>query len=96
MVMRILDIVASADTADQGSAVLSRILPELRRGEEVVISFDGVMNATPSFVNASFVALLDDYSFDEIKRRIKVVKSTRQINDVIKTRLHREAELRAA
>jgi hypothetical protein len=39
------------------------------------------MNATPSFVNASFVALLDDSSFEEIKRRIKVVKSTRQINE---------------
>jgi hypothetical protein len=94
--IRILDIVPSADTGDQGSAVLACILRELHQHQHIVISFDGVMNATPSFVNASFVALLDDYPLEEIRRRMKVVKSNRQINEMIKGRLYREAELRAA
>jgi len=96
MVIKVREIALAADTGDQGSAVLAYIQRELREHGDVVISFEGVMNATPSFVNASFVALLEDYSLEEIKRRIKVVKSTRQINEMIKSRLYREAELRAA
>ncbi|MBV8769119.1 MAG: STAS-like domain-containing protein [Hyphomicrobiales bacterium] len=94
--IRILDIVPGADTGDQGAAVLEHVLCKLREHQDVVISFEGVMNATPSFVNASFVELLDSYPLEEIRRRIKVVKSTRQINEVIKERLYREAEVRAA
>jgi hypothetical protein len=94
--IRIRDLVPSADTTEQGLAILTCLLRELRCDGEVLISFEGLRTATPSFVNASFVELLRDYPLDEIKRRIKVVKSTRQINEVIKERLYREAELRAA
>lgn len=47
--------------------------------------------ATSSFVNAAFVPLLDFVSFVELKRRIKVVDSNRQINEMIRTRMEREA-----
>jgi hypothetical protein len=43
----------------------------------------------PSFVNTSFLKLLEDWTLDELKRRIRVVNSTRQINDMIKSRLER-------
>ncbi|MBV9568808.1 MAG: STAS-like domain-containing protein [Hyphomicrobiales bacterium] len=94
--IRVLDIVPSADTTEQGLALLTHLLRGLRQEGDVVISFDGLRTATPSFVNASFVELLRDYPLEEIKRRVKVVKSTRLINEVIKERLFREAKLRAA
>jgi hypothetical protein len=55
-----------------------------------VVSFGGVHSATSSFVNSAFVPLLDDISLDDLKRRVRVVRSSRQINDMIKTRLTRE------
>jgi STAS-like domain of unknown function (DUF4325) len=94
--IRILDIVPSADTADQGLVVLAHLLRGLRQNEDVVVSFDGLRTATPSFVNASFAELLRDYPLDEIKRRVKIIKSTRLINEVVKERLLWEAKLRAA
>jgi hypothetical protein len=56
-----------------------------------VVSFEGIQTATSSFVNVSFVKLLDDWPLAEIKRRFRVVQSTRQINEMIKSRLAREA-----
>jgi hypothetical protein len=43
-------------------------------------------------VNSCFVPLLGGLSFAEIKRRLKITASTRQINEMIKSRLAREAE----
>ena len=40
-------------------------------------------------MNTSFVELLEDCSLDELKRRIRVVHSTRQINDMLKSTLER-------
>ena len=94
--IRVIDLVSGADTTEQGLIVLASFMRELSQDDDIVVSFEGVMNATPSFVNASFVELLDHYPLEEIKRRIKVVKSTWQINEMIKARLYREAELRAA
>ncbi len=94
--IRVLDIVPSADTTEQGLALLSHLLRGLHQDGDVTVSFRGLRTATPSFVNASFVELLRDYPLDEIKRRVKVIESTRLINEVIKERLFREAKLRAA
>ena len=41
--------------------------------------------------NAAFLPLLEQYSFDELKRRMRIINSTRQINQQIKSRLEREA-----
>ena len=57
----------------------------------VTVSFDGVKTATSSFVNVAFVQLLSSYSFQDIKSRLRVVDLTRQINDMIKSRMEREA-----
>ena len=95
MVIHVPDVSRAADTGKQGEALYSRIVEELRNSEFIVVSFQGVDTATSSFVNASFVELLRSLSFSEIKRRIKIVNSTRQINDMIRRRLTHEAELTA-
>jgi hypothetical protein len=91
MVIRIKDISRSADTGEQGDLVYRQIKDALANDSSVVISFAGVATATSSFVNAAFVSLLDVLSFDEIKRRIKVTDSNRQINEMIRSRMEREA-----
>jgi hypothetical protein len=58
-----------------------------RQGDHLI---EGLTTATSSFVNVAFVSLLRTYDLAEIKRRVRIVKSTRQINDMIRSRLERE------
>jgi hypothetical protein len=90
MVIRILDIVQSADTGDQGATVFTRLRQELDANAKVTLSFDGVKTATSSFVNVAFVQLLSMFSLTDIKSRVRIVDSTRQINDMIRMRMERE------
>jgi STAS-like domain of unknown function (DUF4325) len=93
MVIRVVDMVVGADTSDQGAAVFARLQAALATDSTVTVSFDGLKTATSSFVNASFVPLLERFDFREIKQRLRIVDSTRQINDMIRTRLEREASI---
>ena len=68
----------------------------LAADDVVVISFDGIQTATSSFVNSAFIPLLADLELDRLKRQLKIIRSTRQINDMIKTRMERQAHLVAA
>jgi uncharacterized protein DUF4325 len=91
MVIRILDFVQGADTSEQGALVLARLQAALTGGTEVTISFDGINTATSSFVNAGILPLLQQFPLNELKTRLRIVESTRQINDMIKMRMEREA-----
>ena len=95
MVIEVRDIAFAANTAEQGTMVFQAILMGLDHSDEVTISFAGVKTASSSFVNVAFVGLLTHYSLDEIKRRVRVVQSTRQINDLIKALLERAAQIPA-
>lgn len=89
VVIRIFDVAGGADTAVQGDLLYAQLVAGLQSSSEILISFDGVTTATSSFVNASFVKLLEEWPLDELKRRMRVIDSTRQINDMIKARLER-------
>jgi uncharacterized protein DUF4325 len=93
MVIRILDFVRGADTSDQGALVLARLQAALAGDTEVIVSFDGINTATSSFVNAGIVPLLQHFPLSDLKARLRVVDSTRQINDMIKMRMEREASV---
>jgi hypothetical protein len=72
MVIRIIDVAGSADTAAQGNLVYPHLHLALQtRCSETVVSFEGIQTATSSFVNVSFVKLLDDWPLAEIKRRFE-------------------------
>lgn len=89
MVVRICDLISGADTADQGRFVQQVIAAALNQEPKVVVSFKGIQTASSSFVHAAFVPLLASYSLDELKKRMDVVDSNRQINDMIKRGLTR-------
>jgi STAS-like domain of unknown function (DUF4325) len=91
MVIRIRDLVSGANTAHEGASVFPHIQAAFDNQGPIVISFDGVQTATSSFVNSAFVPLLRQRSFSGIKNRLRIVDSTRQINEMIKARLERES-----
>jgi STAS-like domain of unknown function (DUF4325) len=91
VIIQIHDLVAGANTADQGTDVLPYLRSAMADGAPFVVSFDKIQTATSSFVNASFVPLLQAFSFGDIKAHMRVTDSTRQINQMIKMRLERAA-----
>jgi hypothetical protein len=93
--IQIHDLVAGANTADQGNMVFPHLRAAMAGGAPFVVSFGEIQTATSSFVNAAFVRLLKDFSFGDIKHRMRVVDSTRQINQMIRTRLERVALMEA-
>jgi hypothetical protein len=85
------ELSGAADTAAQGEVVMKAVLSGLKSGEVVTLDFSGVTTSTSSFANTAIVPLLSEYSLDYLREHLRVVKSTRQINDMIKTRLERAA-----
>lgn len=86
MVIRPLDHTANCYTWDSGAEIARLILSAFARGEVVTVTFAGITDVPSSFVNAAFVSLLDNYSFDFIKSHLKVTNASRQIVDMIKHR----------
>lgn len=87
MVIRVLDIAGGADSHVQGDIVHAAILRALSSEGSAVVSFAGIDIATSSFINTSLLPILDMMTFDALKARLRVVDSTRQINDMIRHRL---------
>ena len=94
MVIDILKQVPQAYTADAGQVIHDMIVPALERGEAVTVSFKGVGAVPTSFVNAAFIELLEQFDFAFIKSHLRIVESTRQINNVIKERFDFEVNHR--
>ena len=90
MVIRILDLVSSCDTNDQGDIVKQAILDHLKSNDVVSLDFFGVTNVTSSFVNSFLVSLLPDIDFETLKTRIRIQRVNRQIGNMIKDRLASE------
>ena len=93
MVILVNALIDAAVSEEDGAIVFKRLREALETHEIVTLSFSGLKTATTSFVNTAFVPLLDSYTFSEIKLRVKVIESTRQINHMIKWRLETEAKV---
>lgn len=91
MELSIIEVAGGADTAEQGEAVYMAMFQSLKADQRVVLNFGGVRTATSSFVNNAFVRLLSDFSLAHIKLHVGVVRSSRQINELIRDRLERAA-----
>jgi hypothetical protein len=96
MVIRALDYVPQCYTQQDGEKVYNVIFPFLRDGKQIELSFDGVDVVPSSFVNTALIALLDVVSFDVIKRNLRFVNTTSQINEIIRNRFNFELNGRHA
>jgi hypothetical protein len=94
MVIRALDLVRQCYSQDDGQKVFDVLLPRLKRGERIELSFDGVDTVPSSFINTALIHLLDVLPFETIKSSLRFVNTTRQINDMIKSRFDFEVNRR--
>ncbi|WP_373889861.1 STAS-like domain-containing protein [Massilia sp. H6] len=94
MVIRALDIVRRCYSQDDGQKIYDVLCPRLTRGERIELSFDGVDTVPSSFINTSLIKLLDVVSFDTIKTNLRFVNTTKQINEMIKSRFDFEVNRR--
>ncbi len=81
------DVVEHASTYEDGDVIFRLIEPRLRAGETVTISFEGITAVNSSFVNGSIIRLVESMSVAEVRSRLRITKSTKQINDLIKGRM---------
>jgi hypothetical protein len=86
MVVVVSSHVRNASSYEDGEVVFRVILPLVKAGEKVVVDFSGISSVPSAFVNAAFVRLLEHVSFDQVKRTLSFTQSTRQINQLIRSR----------
>ena len=86
MVIRILDHVTTYSTYKDGEVIYRLIANELRAGRSVELSFAGIKSTPSAFINSALIRLVEEFDFDQIKRRLHLVDSTRQINRLVKDR----------
>jgi|SRR4051812_28718659 len=86
MVIRILDHIQTYSTYADGDVIFRLISEEFRRGGKVIVSFDGIKSIPSAFVNAALIRLLEEFRYEDIRARLQIIDSTRQINRLIKDR----------
>ena len=86
MVIRLLDFVDHCATYDDGKVIFDLIQPKVAAGEDVTISFDGVDAVPSAFINSALVRLVESVPVDEVRKHLSIVNSTRQINELIRSR----------
>lgn len=91
MVITVRNVSRYADTNAQGAMLFRAMFDAMQVRQTITVDFTGVQNATSSFVNSSFVRLLDHYSFAVIQQRLKIVGVNRQIASMIRSRMQFEA-----
>lgn len=94
MVIRALDVVPRCYSNSDGQQLFKVVSEYLRRGEPIVISFEGVDTLPSSFVNCAFIPLLDLFDFGKIKETLSFSNTTPQINEMIKSRFAFEVSRR--
>ncbi|MDQ3108457.1 MAG: STAS-like domain-containing protein [Bacteroidota bacterium] len=50
---------------------------------KIEISFSGVKNVTPSFINGAFLYLIDNYGADYFRDNIKVINASAEVAKII-------------
>lgn len=84
MVIVVKSIVDACDTYSQGESLRAAIIQSIQKDDRAEVSFSDVSYATSSFVNGAFAGLLLEYDIDQIKERLSIVGSHRQINDLVR------------
>lgn len=83
--IRAIDITNDFLTSQGGLRIGKKVEGMFRAdpSENIEISFEGVYNVAPSFVNGAFLYLIDNYGEDYFRHRIKVVHSTNEVAKII-------------
>lgn len=88
MDITLLDHVKTCSTYSDGEIIYSLIAPKIISGEDVTLSFAGVLAVPSAFINGAIVRLVESTSLEEVRKHLKIEDSTRQINELIKSRFN--------
>jgi len=86
MVVNVLDHVQRCFTNQDGEVIRGIILDAFSNDEKITISFKDIDGVNSSFINSALIELLDKYEFDFIKNNLVFVNTTKQINEMIRSR----------
>lgn len=92
MVIYIAETVEFCYSNEDGEEIYRMIKEPLAEGQVVTLSFKGVGAVCSSFIHSALLPLLDDHEFEWIKDNLKIIDSTKYINDLIKNSFRLEAE----
>lgn len=87
MVMNVKKLVSGCDTNDQGNVIYKYVASNLRENKPVSLDFSDVSNVTSSFVNSSFVQLVDDFGYDTVRTLLALKSVNSQIGNMLKDRM---------
>lgn len=91
MVKNVKNLVDGCDTNDQGAVVYGYVAKSLRKGQSVGLDFSGISNVTSSFVNSSFVQLVDDFGVDAVRSLLVLKGVNSQISNMLRSRMMKVA-----
>ncbi|WP_349743631.1 STAS-like domain-containing protein [Roseateles cavernae] len=94
MVVKVSELTPAASSYEDGDVIFRLLIEPVQKGEKVIVDFTGITSVPSAFVNGAFVRLLEHVSFDQVRRTLNFVQSTRQINDLIRSRFEFVAEHR--
>lgn len=86
MVIRVLDHTINPSSYKDGEVIFTLISDLIKQDQQVVVDFSGLTSIPSAFVNSAFIRLLEHFSFEQVKRNLSFINSTRQINQLIKSR----------
>lgn len=84
MVIVVRKITQFCDTSQQGLLLHGLVSSEMQAGITVTIDFQGVHNATSSFINASIATIFDDFGYENAKKQLKIVNVNHQIAEILR------------
>jgi hypothetical protein len=94
MVIKVYNHVGRCYSNEEGKIIQEILKRHLLNGETVTVSFENIDGVTSSFVNTAFIELLNIFEFDFIKKSVRIINSTKQINEMIKDRFSFEVNRR--
>ncbi|WP_285013151.1 STAS-like domain-containing protein [Lactococcus garvieae] len=91
--LSVRDLISDFSNNNASGEILFQEIKNLFENQEsVVVSFQGISEISSSFVNSAFIDLLEEYDFNYIRKNLKFINSTKQINSLIKDRFSFEVK----
>lgn len=87
MVVSVRNLVKGCDTNDQGIVIYKLVSSYFKSGTSITLDFSGITNVTSSFVNSSFVQLIDDFGYDHVRSLLVIKGVNNQIGRLLRERM---------
>ncbi|XDD52533.1 STAS-like domain-containing protein (plasmid) [Leptospira sp. WS92.C1] len=94
MVIYLKDYIQSGSSYRDGEIIYKLLIHNFPINEKIIISFKDFGAVSSSFVNVAFVQLLENFSFDEIRKKLNFIDTLKVHTNLIKDRFEFETNVR--